>query len=76
MFFIRIPVSAPKRRQDRRKQLTDIINNHENRKQAIAEALYSKENTKTLAILFLDTDKFEKAIEEILTNFKTKKGKS
>ena len=50
-------------------QLTDIINNHENRKKAVANALYSKNSkTKTLAVLFLDNPELSEPVKSILTN--------
>lgn len=51
------------------KQLTDIINNHENRKKAVADALYSKDKKKkTLAVCFIDTPDFSEKSKSILTN--------
>lgn len=51
------------------KQLTSIIKNHENRKRAVADALYARDNkTKTLATLFLDSVKFTKEDKSILKN--------
>ena len=51
------------------KQLQDIIENHKNRKKAVANALYAKNNkTRTLVTLFLDSTKFEQEDKEILKN--------
>ncbi|MBO7191625.1 MAG: HAD-IA family hydrolase [Elusimicrobiaceae bacterium] len=51
------------------KQLMDIINNHENRKKAVARALYARNNqTKTLAVCFIDTPSFTDRDKELLEN--------
>lgn len=51
------------------KQLSTIIANHEKRKKAIAETLYSRNTkAKTLAVLFLDSVDFDASDEEVLEN--------
>lgn len=51
------------------KQLSEIIENHEKRKEAVAEALYSRNpKTKTLAVLFVDSVDFDDSDEEIIEN--------
>ncbi|MCR4917705.1 MAG: glycosyltransferase, partial [Alphaproteobacteria bacterium] len=51
------------------KQLTDIIANHENRKKAVADMLYAKnEKSVTLATLFLDSLTFGEHEQELLNN--------
>lgn len=50
------------------KQLLDIINNHENRKRAVAQALYSQKQTKTLAVYFADTIVLGDREKELLEN--------
>ena len=51
------------------KQLSDIIDNHQRRKEKTAEALYAKnKGAKTLAVLFLDKDKLTDNERTILGN--------
>lgn len=51
------------------KQITAIVNNHENRKKAVAEALYARNNeTKTLAVHFVDSVTFGGRERELLEN--------
>ena len=51
------------------KQLTDIINNHEKRKKAVAEALYARNNeTTTLAVHFVDSTIFGEREKNLLKN--------
>ena len=51
------------------KQLTDIINNHEKRKKAVAEALYARNNeTTTLVVHFVDSTIFGEREKKLLKN--------
>ena len=51
------------------KQLTDIIDNHENRKKAVAEALYARNNeTTTLVVHFVDSTIFGEREKKLLKN--------
>ena len=51
------------------RQLSDIINNHENRKNAVERSLYARDKeSKTLATFFLDNIVFDQSEKDLLSN--------